>query len=154
MKCWWFALATLLPMIAGADAAGVVSLRTPLQVDAAYDRVYKGLEAERFWVLLETDTGEQMARNADKWGVDYNRNKLGAVRAMVFGNIEWTNAIANADPTLLALCPLQLTIFERDGAIYVVVPRLSAIAKGGTGEARAMELDAEIRRILEKSLGG
>jgi uncharacterized protein (DUF302 family) len=141
-------------MFADADPAAVLSLQTQLQVDAAYDRIYKGLEVERFWVLLEANVGEQMARNADQWGIDYNRNKLGAARTMVFGNIGWTNRIANADPALLALYPLHLSIYERGGTSYVVLPRLAAIAKGSPGEARAMELDAEIRRILEKALGG
>jgi hypothetical protein len=152
MKYWWLTLAVLLPWAAAADPAGVIRLQTPLQVDAAYDRIYKALEAERFWVVHEANLGEQFARNAQKWGVDYNRNRLGAVRAMVFSNIEWANTLANAEPDLLALWPLHLVIYERGGLSLVVLPRLSAMATGSPGESRARELEAEVRRILQQAL--
>jgi len=153
MKHWWFVLLVVLwPGSVGAAPAGVLRLQTQLQADAVYDRIYKALEAARFWVVHEANLGERMADNADQWGADYNRNRLGTVRALAFGNLEWTNAIANADPDLLALYPLHLTVFERDGTSYIVLPRLSVMAKGSPGEGRATELEAEVRRILERAL--
>jgi hypothetical protein len=152
MKYWCLVLAMLLPWTVEAAPAGVIRLQTPLQVDAAYDRIYKALEAERFWVVHEANLGEQFARNAEKWGVDYNRNRLSAARSMVFSNIEWANTLANAEPDLLALWPLHLVIYERGGLSMVVLPRLSVLANGSPGESRAMELEAEVRRILQQAL--
>ena len=152
MKYRWLLLTLLLPLTTVADPAGVTRFQTTLQVDAVYDLIYKALEAERFWVVHEANLGEQMARNAAAWGADYNRNRLGATRAMVFSSSEWTNTLANADPDLLALFPLHLTIYERGGATYVVAPRLSVMAKGSPGESRATELEAEIRRIVQRVL--
>lgn len=153
MKRAWLALSLfLIPLVPRAEPAGVFKLNVPMEVGAAYDRIYKALESERFWVVLEADMGEQMARQAAKLGADYNRNRLGAIKAMVFCNIQWTNRLANADPDLLALCPLHLTVFERDGATYVVMPRLSAMAQGSPGASPATELEAVVRGILEKAL--
>ncbi len=153
MKPAWLALSLLMfPMVLRAEAAGVFKLSAPMEVGAAYDRIYKALEAEKFWVVLEANMGEQMANQAAKWGVDYNRNRLGAIKGMVFCNIRWTNNLANADPDLLALCPLHLTVFERDGTTYVVFPRLSVIAEGSPGASRATELEAIVRGILERAL--
>jgi hypothetical protein len=115
--------------------------------------VYKALEAEKFWVVFEADMGKRMAGMADKWGEDYNRNGLGAVKSMVFCNLWWTNRIANADPDLLALCPLHLSLFERDGETVLVMPGLSAMAEGSPGQARAAELEAELKGILRGALG-
>jgi len=155
MKHWWHALVVLWPLtVGGADPspAGVVKLQTQLQADAVYDRVYKALESQRFWVVHEDNLGERMARNAEQRAVDYNRNRLGTVRSLAFGNLEWTNALANADPDLLAFFPLHLTVFERGGTSYLVLPRLAILAKDSPGESRVRELEAEVRRILEQAL--
>ena len=70
MKSWWplFALLSALPLSAGGDAPGIVRMETPLQVEAAYERVYKALEQARFWVVHEVDLGERMAHQAEAWG--------------------------------------------------------------------------------------
>lgn len=153
MKRVWLALSLLsVSWSLCAEPAGIYKLVSPIGVDAAYDRIYKALEAEKFWVILESNMGEQMARNAAKWGVDYNRNGLGPIRGMAFCNIYWTNQIANADPDLLALCPMHLTIFERDGGTHVVLPRYSTMAAGSPGASRATELEAVVRGIVEGAL--
>lgn len=154
MKSWWplFALLSVLPLSAGGDAPGIVRMETPLQVEAAYERVYKALEQARFWVVHEVDLGERMAHQAEAWGANYNRNRVGGVRVLAFGNLEWANALANADPDLFALYPLHLAVYERDGTSVLVLPRLAAAARGTAGESRARELDAEVRRILEDAL--
>ncbi len=54
--------------------------------------------------------------------------------------------------TCWPLYPLHLTVFERDGTIYIVLLRLSVMAKGSPEEDSAMELEAEVRRILEQVL--
>jgi uncharacterized protein (DUF302 family) len=131
---------------------GVYRWEAPFEVAETHDRLYKALEAEQFWVVFEADMGERMARFADRWGADYNRNRLGAVRSLVFCNIEWTNRIANADPALLALCPLHLTLYEQGGDTWVVLPRLSHMAQGSPGLSRATELEAELRGIVERAL--
>lgn len=135
-----------------AAPAGILSIRTPLDLDAAYDRIYKALEAEKFWVVFEADMGERMQRFRDKWGPDYNKNQLQGVRSMVFCNLDWTNRIGNADPELMALCPLHLTLVARSGSTYVLMPRLSAMAAGSPGAITANELEAVIRGIIDKAI--
>lgn len=144
------ALTVGLPL--AATPSGVLIIPAPFEVQGAYDRVYKALEAEKFWVVFEADMGARMARFAERWGADYNRNHLGGIKAMVFCNVEWTNNIANADPDLVALCPLHLTVFEHDGQTFVAMPRLSVLAQGSPGEFRVRELEAIIRGIVENAL--
>lgn len=152
MKIWIIALLLLLPISATAEPAGVVKLTSDKSVDEVYTSVYQALENEKFWVVFEADMGKRMAKFADKWGEDYNRNGLESVQSMVFCSIWWTNQIANADPDLLALCPLHLSIYGKDGKTHVVMPRLSAIAEGSPGRDKVGELEMELKAIVEKAL--
>jgi hypothetical protein len=48
--------------------------------------------AAGFWVVFKANLGEQMARKKDNWGANYNRNGLGAIRAVVFCNLNAASA--------------------------------------------------------------
>ena len=143
----------LVPLSATAEPpAGVIRITTEEPADAVFERVKDSLEAEKFWVVFEADMGKRMKRFAKKWGDDYNRSKVGSVRAMVFCNIWWTNQIANADPDLLGLCPLHLSIYERAGTTVVVLPKLSVLAAGSPGFSRAEALEQDIFGIVSKAV--
>jgi uncharacterized protein (DUF302 family) len=152
MKIRIIGLLLLFPLLASAEPAGVLKLSTDRSVDDVYTSVYKALEDEKFWVVFESDMSKRMAKFADKWGEDYNRSGLESVQSMVFCNIWWTNQIANADPDLLALCPLHLSLYSKEGKTHVVMPRLSVIAEGSPGRDKAAELEAELKSIVEKAL--
>jgi hypothetical protein len=66
--------------------------------------------------------------------------------------IWWTNRIANADPDLLALFPLHLRLYGKDGKTHVIMPRLSVLAEGSPGKDKAAELEAELRKIIQGAL--
>ncbi len=44
----------------------------------------------------------------------YNRSKLSAIRSMVFCNGWYANQVSNKDPHMLALCPLHMTLIEKE----------------------------------------
>jgi len=135
-----------------ADPAGVLRMTSNEDLDSVYQRIYAALEADSFWVVFEADMGSRMAGFAEKWGEDYNRRGLEGTKSMVACNIWWTNRIANADPDLLGLCPLHVTLYAKGGQTVVLTPRLSAMAEGSEGKAVAAELEAELTRILESAL--
>ena len=140
------------PAHADMTLPGVIRMSTPLDVDTAYQRLYQALEGERFWVVFETDMGSRMEKMRERWGADYNRQQLIGVRSMVFCNIDWTHRIANADPQLLALCPLHLSVYGQDGTTTVVMPRPSVLAAGSAGLDAANSLEAELTRIIQGAL--
>lgn len=152
MRLWLLCLLFVFPILALAEPAGVVKLTTDKELSSVFDRVYKALEEEKFWVVFEADMGNRMAKFADKWGEDYNRKGLDAVKSMVFCNIWWTNRIANADPDLLALCPLHISLYAKDGETVILMPRLSALAEGSPGKEEAVELETALREIVESAL--
>lgn len=152
MKSWIVVLLLLACTIATAEPVGVLKRISDAPLDDVYQRLYQALEDEKFWVVFEADMGKRMAKLSDKWGEDYNRNALKSVKSMVFCNIWWTNRIANADPDLLALCPLHLSLYAKDGKTHVVMPKLSAIAEGSSGAYKAAELEAELTAIVDGAL--
>lgn len=119
--------------------------------DEAYKALYAALEKEKFWVAFEADMLARMRRAADSWGAEFNQNDLTGVRAMVFCNIWWTNRIANADPDMLAMCPLHISVVATDDTTAILMLRPSVIARGSEAEAVAATLEAELIGIIERT---
>ena len=53
---------------------------------------------------------------------------------------------------MLALCPLHISLYEKDGKTSIVMLRPSIIAKGSGAEAKAGELESELTAVIEKAL--
>lgn len=53
---------------------------------------------------------------------------------------------------MLALCPLHISLYEKDGKTSIVMLRPSIIAKGSGAEAKAEELESELTAVIEKAL--
>lgn len=153
-----FALILLVHASVVAAESGFWTATSKAPMDAVYDAVYKGLEADNFYVVFEADMGSRMGNFQERWGDNYNRNGLGAIKSMVFCNIWWTNQVANAHPDLLGLCPLSVSLYERDGVTTVVLPRPSVLAAdspaGEPGREVAAELEQELTTIVTKALKG
>jgi len=121
-------------------------------VERPLPKVYKALKGEledrSLFVVFEADIGANMERFADRWGDDYNRNELEAIKSMVFCNASYSNQVSNADPSMLALCPLHLTVIHKDGLTRVLFLRPSDVA----GESPAAEVLEEVEARVIKAI--
>lgn len=146
-------LAFLLSVTPLAQAApGVYEKSVQQPLDAVYDRVSKSLDDNGFYVVFEPDIGQNLSGMAEKWGKDYNRNRLEAIKSMVFCSGWYANAMSNADPAMLALCPLHVTLIHKAGKTTVLFLRPSHVAKGSKAEKLAKELEQEVIKALEGGL--
>lgn len=145
LACLWLAQAQ-----AGNDTVRTWSSNQPL--DSAYKVIYRHLEDNRFFVVFEPDIQSNISGFADKWGEDYNRNKLEGIRAMVFCNGWYANAVSNADPTMLALCPLHITLIQEQGHTRVLFIRPSQVAAGSKAQAIARELEDEVAKAIDGAI--
>lgn len=145
-------LGLALPVWAGSPAIYERAVR--VSADAAYSKLYDALEKNGFYVIFEPDMGRTLSGMADKLGADYNRNQLSTMKSLVFCNPRATNGIANADPALLALCPLHITLTHRDGVSTVYFIRPSMLAAGSPGEALTQKLEADIVKVIESVMHG
>ena len=121
-------------------------------VDQVYDKLYKSLEDAKFFVVFEPDIGANLSRFAEKWGDEYNQNKLTAIRSMVFCNGWYANKVSNADPDMLAICPLHLSLVERDGKTTVLFIRPGVIGQNSPAKAILESIESDVIEAIKAGL--
>ena len=96
---------------------------------------------------------ENLTKFAKKNAVkDFNLNQLEGIKSMVFCNGALAVKISNADPTMLAMCPLHLTLTQKAGRAFILFVRPSFIARGSKAEASAKELEEKVIKAIESGL--
>ncbi len=137
---------------AGSAQVYVRAVQAPMET--VYKRVFGSLENNGYFVIVEPNIGRNLAHFAQRWGKDYNRNRLESIRSMVFCNGWYANQVGNADPDMLALCPLHVTLTHKAGETRILFVRPSQVAAGSPAEAVALELEQDVIRTIEESLTG
>jgi hypothetical protein len=140
---WLFVVACLAYASAQADS-NVFELSVDRPINEVYDNVYKSLEDARFYVVFEPNIGNNLSHFAGRWGDDYNRNDLGAIRSLVFCNAWYANQVSNKDTAMLALCPLHMTLIEKDGVTTALFARPTVIAASSPARGVLSELENEV----------
>ncbi len=144
VACW------IPPLQAAGDNVRVWSTGQPL--DVSYRVIHRQLEADHFYVVFEPDIQANLSRFAKRWGANYNRNHLQGIRAMVFCNGWYANQVGNADPEMLALCPLHLTLIETDDDTRVLFLRPGRSAAGSPAQPVAEALEAEVVKAVDAAV--
>lgn len=152
MKKWLIVLSALISFnaLAGSPAVYEKAVKQPLA--QVYNNVSQALEDNGFYVVFEPDIGKSLANFAEKWGREYNQNKLEGIRSMVFCSAWYANQVGNADPAMLALCPLHVTLISKDGVTTVLFVRPGAVAKGSPAERTALEIEQQVIKTIESGL--
>jgi uncharacterized protein (DUF302 family) len=140
----------MIPIVAQSSNVLVWEIDKPLE--SVYSTVYDQLENHRFYVVFEPDIQSNLSRMAEKWGDNYNRNKLQGIRSLVFCNGWYANAVSNADPNMLALCPLHITLIQQDNRTRILFLRPSVIAQGSKAEAIGVELEQAVSKALDAAV--
>ncbi len=155
MKSALMLLFTLISLNAWAESPAVYEKSFNQNLDTAYKRVYKALEDNGFKVVYEVDIQENLTKFAKKNAVkDFNLNQLEGIKSMVFCNAPLAIKISNADPAMLAMCPLHLTFTQKAGRVTVLFVRPGVIAQGSKAEASAKELEEKVIKAIEGGLNG
>ncbi|MDP1760124.1 MAG: DUF302 domain-containing protein, partial [Candidatus Woesebacteria bacterium] len=142
MKSTLTLLLALFSLNALAESPAVYEKTFEQNMDTAYKRVYKALEGNGFKVVYEIDMLENLTKFAAKNAVkDFNVNQLEGIKSMVFCNGPLAVKISNADPAMLGLCPLHLTLTQKEGKVSVLFVRPGVVAQGSKAEAPAKELE-------------
>jgi len=145
------ALLCLSMSCAHADSS-VFVLSVDKPINEVYPSVYKSLEESRLYVVLELDIGSNLAGFSERWGDDYNRNKLSAIRGMVFCNGWYANQVSNLDPQMLAFCPMHITLIEKEGTTTALFARPTVIAAGSPARGVIAELEAEVIAAIRRGM--
>lgn len=120
--------------------------------DTVYQHVHDSLETNRLFVVFQPDIGSKTSRFAERWGDNFNRNKLDRIKSMVFCNPWYANEISNKDVQMLALCPLHITLTHHDGQTSAYFVRPDYIAKGSNAEAVTHELTKLVIKAINEGI--
>lgn len=134
-----------------AESTMVYVKAVPGNFDKTYKRIFTTLENNGYYVVFEPNLGKNLASMKERLGENYNRNKLEAIRSMVFCSGHYANEIGNQDPQLLALCPLHITLVHKQGMTQILFIRPSLIASGSPAEKTALELEQDVIRTIESA---
>lgn len=113
-----------------------------------YKQLFSALENNGYFVVFETNIGKNLSRFAQRWGDDYNKNKLDSIRSMIFCNGWYANQVSNADPKMLALCPMHITLTHKKGITSILYVRPGQVAKDSAASKIATELEQDVIRII------
>ena len=124
----------------------------PGEMDEVYKHVFTALENNSYFVIFEPNIGKNLSFSAKRWGDDYNKNKLKSIRSMVFCNAWYANKISNIDPSMLALCPLRLTLYTKDKQTHILFVRPGKVAATSKAHKVAKELEDDVIRTIEVAI--
>jgi uncharacterized protein (DUF302 family) len=142
----------LLSKAAVADKATVFEYSVNKPIADVYDPVHKSLEQARFFVVEELNIGKNLSNFSKKWGEDYNKSGLSAIRSIIFCNGWYANQVSNMDPKMLGLCPLHITLTEKDGVTTVLFNRPTVIAAGSSAYELLARVEAEVIEAIKKGM--
>jgi len=148
---FWMVSLCWLSQLALADSS-VLVWNIDKALETSYKTIYKALENNRFFVVFEPDIQRNLSGFAARWGDKYNRNKLEGIRAMVFCNVWYTNEISNADPDMLAMCPLHITLIQQQGRTRVLFVRPTVVAADSNALAIAKELEEDVSKAMDEAV--
>jgi len=146
------------PQLAKKPVTATSTLRVnPLVYDrtvsAGMKEVYKSLfttlENNSYFVISEPNIGKNLSHFAKRWGDDYNKNKLDSIRSMVFCNGWYANKISNIDPSMLAICPLHISLYSKNNKTHILFVRPGKIAAASKAYKVAKELEDDVIRTIE-----
>ncbi|ORU90082.1 MAG: hypothetical protein A6F71_03740 [Cycloclasticus sp. symbiont of Poecilosclerida sp. M] len=71
---------------------------------------------------------------------------------MVFCNGWYANKVSNADPKMLALCPIRLTVIEKDGTSSVLFVKPTAVGQGSEALPVLQEIEDTIIKAIDAAM--
>lgn len=155
MKSTLILLLALVSFNSWAESPAIYEKTFDQNLATAYPRVRLALESNGFKVVYEIDMLENMTKFAVKNAVkDFNLNQLEGIKSLIFCNGPLAMQISNADPSMLALCPLHLTLTQRAGHVSILFVRPSVLAQGSKAAASAKELEEKVIKTIEGGMKG
>ena len=147
-----FTLALCMHSSVRADSDKVFELTAPLPMQQAYPNMMAALEKSRFYLFYEMNIGENLAFFAEKWGKEYNQNNLTAVRSIVFCNGWFLNKAGNQDAKILGLCPMHVSLIEKDGATTAFFVRPTVTYQDSPALDIIEKIEAEVIEMINNGM--
>ena len=148
MKKTIFLLLTL-SLTLFADAVYTKTYDAPME--KVYTKVLTAFDNAHLIVVSEIDILAKFkaAGLPKKFGKNFNTNKLTGIKAIIACNGWFGNEVANADPKMMAFCPVRVTLIEQDGKTTVTYVRASVASKESKAYPTLVKLEAKVIKAIE-----
>lgn len=132
-----------------ANNVYVKVVNTPM--DGVYDSLLKSLSENSLTVVAEIDILKKLheAGSATKFGKDFNTNNLTGIKSIIACNGKLANDIANADPTMMAFCPIRLTLVEQDGKTTITYVKPTFDSKDSKAYDQLKKLEEKVIKAID-----
>ena len=129
----------------------IQSVKRP--IGPTFHSVVGALNHSGFKVVKRINIGRKLAGAAKHFHwKNYNESHLTGIRTVIFCNAKFANAIANADPAMLAVCPLHLTLIHQGDLTEVEFVKPAEVARGTKAEAVARRLQDKVIAAVRRGL--
>lgn len=135
-----------------AETSTVFEYTVNKPVSKVYATMQASFEDSRFFIVDELNIGKNLSNFSEKWGDDYNQSGLSAIRSIVFCNGWYANKVSNLDPGMLGLCPLHITLIEKDGITTALFNRPTVIARESPARDFLAEVEQEVIELIKKGM--
>lgn len=134
-----------------APETNVYSVSYKASMDTVEKNILKHFESVKLVVPWKLDILEEFKHKGldKKFGAEFNKNNLTSVRTIVACNGKFGNMIMNTDPTMMAYCPIRITLVEKDGVTTVLFVRPSSAPKSSKAYNILVKLENKVVGAIE-----
>jgi len=132
-----------------ADAVYTKTYNAPMA--KVYPKIMASFENAHLIVVSEIDILAKFkaAGLPETFGTNFNTNKLTGIKAIIACNGWFGNEVANADPKMMAFCPVRVTLIEEDGKTTVTYVRATVANKESKAYPTLKKLEAKVIQAIE-----
>lgn len=129
-----------------------VSYKSP--VDTVLKNMLVQFEKEMLVVVWQLDILDEFKKKGldKKFGAEFNKAGLTAVKTIVACNGKFGNDIINADSDMMAYCPIRITLTEKDGVTTVLYVRPTSAPKDSAAYKSLAQLEKKVTKAIETSM--
>ncbi|MCW8894925.1 MAG: DUF302 domain-containing protein [Sulfurimonas sp.] len=134
-----------------APDTNVYTVSYKADMDTVEKNILSHFKSVKLVVTYKLDILEEFKHKGldKKFGAEFNKNKLTSVRTMIICNGKFGNMIMNTDPSMMAYCPVRLTLVEKDGKTQVLFVRPSSAPKSSKAYGALVKLEQKVVGAIE-----
>ena len=127
-------------------ASDVYSLTLNEKTSNVYPKLIKAFKKNHLIIVSEIDILNKFRKAGlpKKFGSEFNTKNLTAIKAVIACNGFYGNYIANADPEMLALCPVRVTLIEKNGKTTLLFVKPTSVSKNSKAYNIIRKLESKV----------
>lgn len=120
-------------------------------MEGVYDSLLQSFADNSLSVVAQINILERLQASPlpKKLGKDFNSNNLTGIKSIVACNGKLANAIASTDPTMMAFCPVRVTLVEQEGKTTITYVKATSAPKDSKAYSHLKELEETVIKAID-----